>query len=106
MTTKKPQPKTSKDLDAEINKRITILSYLWVLCLIPLLLKTNSKFAQFHAKQGLILFVLSFFIFIPVIGQLLHMVIIVVSVIAAWKVVNGEWWQIPYVYNISKKIKL
>ena len=106
MPTKKSNPKTSKELDAEINKRIAILSYLWVLCLIPLLLRTSSKFAQFHAKQGLILFIISFFTFLPVIGKLLQIVIFVVSVIGILKVLNGEYWQIPYIFNISKKIKL
>ena len=34
-----------------------ILSYLWVLCLIPILLKKDDKLIMFHAKQGLILFI-------------------------------------------------
>jgi len=42
--------------DAEDNKVMGILSYLGFLCLIPYFTKKESPFAQFHAKQGIILF--------------------------------------------------
>src|SRR3989339_630004 len=45
-----------KEQDVEENKTVAALSYAWILCLVPLLGKRNSKFAQFHAKQGLVLF--------------------------------------------------
>ena len=34
-----------------------ILSYLWILCLIPVLMKKEDEFVKFHAKQGLMLFI-------------------------------------------------
>jgi len=43
--------------DIEENKVAAALSYVWILCLVPLFLKKNSKFCQFHAKQGLLLFI-------------------------------------------------
>ena len=45
--------KDQKDINR--NRHIAAASYIWVLCLIPLLFKRESKFAQFHAKQGLLL---------------------------------------------------
>jgi uncharacterized membrane protein len=35
---------------------MAVLSYIGILCLIPLLMKKTSKFAQEHAKQGFVLF--------------------------------------------------
>jgi len=45
-----------KDIDD--NKGMAILSYFGPLCLIPYLSSKDSKFVQFHAKQGLNLFVI------------------------------------------------
>lgn len=44
--------------DIADNKLMAVLSYLWILVLIPLLAAPNSKFARYHAKQGFTLFVL------------------------------------------------
>ncbi|EKD47008.1 MAG: hypothetical protein ACD_66C00259G0004, partial [uncultured bacterium] len=43
--------------DIEDNKVLAALSYIFILCFVPLLLARDSKFAQYHAKQGLVLFV-------------------------------------------------
>lgn len=44
--------------DIETNKGMAIISYLGPLCLIPFLVSKESKFSQYHAKQGLNLFVI------------------------------------------------
>ncbi|MCK5415804.1 hypothetical protein KAI92_00060 [Candidatus Parcubacteria bacterium] len=85
------------------------LSYVWILCLVPLLGNRDSKFAQFHAKQGLVIFALEtvgvLFYWFPLFGQVLALAFLVISVLGAVKAYNGEWWKIPYVYDWSKKIK-
>ena len=103
--------KKAIDKDIEENKLIAALSYIWILCLVPLLLKRDSKFAQFHAKQGLILFIIevfaSFFLmWLPVIGQLVALALLIISVVSFVKALSGEWWKIPYLYEWSKKINL
>jgi uncharacterized membrane protein len=102
------QPGT--DPDVETNKAVAALSYLWILCLIPLLTKKDSKFAQFHAKQGLVLFgielIASIVFWFPVFGQLVSIVLVIVSVIGIIKAYNGEWYKIPYIYDWSQKIKI
>lgn len=104
--TKAKTSKKSEKLDVEINKAVTALSYLWILFLIPLLLKKDSEFAQFHAKQGLTLFILSFLFIIPILGQLLSLVILVVSIVSIVKVLNGEWFKIPFIYDWSQKFNI
>jgi len=97
---------TSNNSDVEKNKGIAVLSYIWILCLVPLLGKKDSEFAQFHAKQGIILFIASLFTFVPFFGQLLMFVVIIISVIGIIKTHNGEKWKIPFIYELSKKINL
>ncbi len=44
--------------DVEDNKLIAAIGYVSILFVLPMFLKKNSKFAQFHAKQGLLLFII------------------------------------------------
>jgi uncharacterized membrane protein len=104
------KPSTADAADAQENKYTAIFSYIYILFLFPLLAKRDSKFCQFHAKQGLVLFVIdiaaSLFAWIPVIGQLMMVALAIVSVIGIIKVLNGEYWKIPYIYDWSAKIKI
>ncbi|MDR2532095.1 MAG: hypothetical protein LBC82_04555 [Oscillospiraceae bacterium] len=45
--------------DIASNKGISLVAY--ILFFIPLIVAPNSKFARFHANQGLIIFILGFF---------------------------------------------
>ena len=96
--------------DVEENKVVAALSYLWILFLVPLLSKKESAFAQFHAKQGLVLCVVwvigSFFFWFPVIGWLAALLVFVVNIMALIKAFSGEAWKIPVVYDLSKKLNI
>lgn len=102
-----PEEKKNASMDADINvnKAVAALSYAWILCLVPLLGKRKSKFAQFHAKQGFILFLISFVSWFPFFGQLFFLALTVVCVMGIIKALNGEWWKVPFIYEWSKKIK-
>ncbi len=43
--------------DAKENKAMAVLAYLGILVLIPILAAPKSKFARFHANQGLVLLI-------------------------------------------------
>lgn len=45
--------------DIEKNRAFAILSYLWILFVVGLIAAPNSKFAKYHANQGLVLFLAS-----------------------------------------------
>ncbi|HSX25063.1 MAG TPA: hypothetical protein VLG69_03805 [Candidatus Andersenbacteria bacterium] len=83
------------------------LSYIWILSIIFLLVKKDNKFIQFHAKQGVVIFAGSFiFGFIPIIGWLLNIVLLVLAImgiIGAWQ---GKWTKLPGVSSIAEQIKL
>lgn len=105
-----PEKNQTNNADIEANKNVAALSYVFILFLVPLLAKRKSKFAQFHAKQGLVLFVVellaSLVSWFPVFGQLLMITLVVVSIIGVVKTLNGEWWKIPFLYDWSKKVNL
>lgn len=95
---------TAKDI--EQNKIIAAIGYFGLLCLIPLLAKKDSPYAQANAKQGVVMAIGWFFSWIPILGWLLALVLFVVMVIAMIKTLSGNMWEIPVIYNLSKKINL
>lgn len=107
-------PKKPIDKDVEDNRLIAAVGYIGILCLIPLFFKKNSKYAQFHGKQGLVLligWVINFLIGVfPIIGWLLALIgtiaLTVLSLIGIVKALNGEYWEMPYLASYAKKIKL
>lgn len=94
---------------------IAALSYIWVLCLIPLLTKRSSEYCQFHAKQGLLLFIGSFVVMvlgmIPILGWLIilplgWLLIIVFSILGIVNALQGKKWEMPYLGKYAAKIHL
>ena len=45
--------------DIELNNRLSLLSYLGVLVLVPLFCVKYSRYARYHANQGLVLFLVN-----------------------------------------------
>ncbi len=97
---------SQKDQDFEENKAITILSYLGILCLVPLLLKKDSRFAKFHAKQGLILTIGWFFVGFPFIGWILWAVLTIFSLWGIVNVLNGKYVALPVIGDLAAKINI
>lgn len=79
--------------DIEKNKAFSILAYLGILCLLPLFLAKDSKFAKFHANQGLILFICEiigvFIGFFPYIGWLDNIVGILCFILMIIGILNA-----------------
>lgn len=105
-------PRVKKDI--EENRLISAIGYIGILCLIPLLLKKDSQFAQFHGRQGLVLvigWVINFLIgIIPILGWILSffgtIALVILSVLGIIKSLNGEYWEAPYVSEYAKKLKI
>ena len=96
--------------DIEDNKMMAAIGYIGILFLVPLLAAKQSKFAQFHAKQGMVLFIVdvavSFIAWIPLVGWALGLAALVVSIYAAVQALNGQYWELPYLGQYAKKINL
>jgi len=112
------QQPTNQNNNIKDDNIIAAIGYIFILCLVPLLLKKDSQFAQFHGKQGLVLtvvaviaWILSMILwFIPVIGWLINLVmfitIIVLAVLGILNALKGEYWEMPVLGEFAKKIKL
>jgi uncharacterized membrane protein len=96
--------------DIEDNKVVAALSYVGILCLIPLLAKKDSKFAQEHGKQGLVMLIAwiigSFVFWIPLVGWALALALFVVDVLAFVKCLTGEFWEIPVLGAYRNKFNI
>jgi uncharacterized membrane protein len=103
-----------EDKEIKEGKLFAILGYLSILCLVPLLLKKDNKFATYHGKQGLILFIwlvaASIVAPIPLLGWVIWIVsailIVALSAIGIIQVLMGKFWKIPYISNIASKISI
>ena len=91
------------------------ISYLGIFCIIPLLFARESAFAQYHAKQGVILAVAGVVLRmvsdvlwrVPFGGALavfLGMLLLVVSIQGIMKALRGEKFDLPYVSEWAAKI--
>lgn len=96
--------------DIRENSFLAAIGYIWILCFIPLFLKRKSKFAQFHAKQGLILFIVEIVgwlvFWIPLIGWLLFLAILVLAIMGIMNALQGVWWEMPYLGKYAKRVNL
>src|SRR3989338_5270808 len=113
-TSSESSPTTPQDPEIQDGKFFAAIGYLSVLCFVPLLLKKGNKFAQFHGKQALVLFILelaaSILKAVPALGDLVFTVAFVVfgilSLIGIVKVLMVEYWEMPVVYEIANRITL
>ena len=102
--------------DLENDKLFGILSYIGILVLVPIFAAKDSRFARFHANQGLVLFlaeiaasiassILGWIPFIRVIGTILGSVVglasLVFAIIGIVNVVNGKAKELPIIGGIT-----
>ena len=93
-------------------KPLTILSYLFILCIIPLVFKRDNSFALHHGKQGLVIFVAEVAVFIIQIifgewflklGMFFFGILSLIGIIS---VLKGQYVKLPIVAEIAEKITL
>ncbi len=103
-----------QNLPSVDERGMAAIGYFWILCLLPLLGKRESAFAQFHGKQGLVLTMVSFIIWlvmwIPLIGWFIGFIgtlgVIAAAVTGILKAWQGEYWEMPILGEYAKKIQL
>src|SRR5438128_409504 len=106
-------PKDLYDKEEILEGKIfALLSYLSILCIIPLIFKKNNLFALQHGKQGLVLFIgeVAVFILHIIVGQwflkLGMFVFEVLSFIGIIAVLQGRYIKLPVVSEIADSIYL
>lgn len=115
-TTQAPQPTVVPMFDkkdVEDHKLIAVLSYISILCLVPLLTKKESKFCQEHGKQGFVLFLFGVAVYVlgmvPVIGWFLiapigSILMLILAIVGIIKVLQGEFWEFPVIGKYRKNV--
>jgi len=123
------KPRESKGASSiDENKLFGILSYISFLCLIPLFVKKDNEFVYFHAKQGLVLFILeiavyilnrivSGFLFISIftlgilqvwglIMTLVNLGLFVLAILGIVNVIQNQKKELPLIGKYAEKIKI
>lgn len=118
-----PPPAPAAGGDSSNRTVMIILSYLWVLSLIPFLVEKEDREVQWHAKHGLVLTGAEFIVWIlllivnialtaifapigclfTILFLVLGLAILVFHVMAMVKGVNGERLTLPYVSEFADR---
>ncbi|MBF0373262.1 MAG: hypothetical protein HQL39_07555 [Alphaproteobacteria bacterium] len=85
------------------------MSYLGILCFVPLMMNKDDEFVHFHAKQGLVLWMWSvlamFALHLPGIGKFLFglssMAVVVLALIGLVSVGFRRNWKLPIISSIA-----
>lgn len=109
-----PEAPPTPDPQIAEGKFFAAIGYISILCFAPLFLKRDNKFAQFHGRQALILFILevaaAMLVVIPFVGEVVFRLALLVfgicSLAGIVKVLMNEYWEMPVIYQISSKITL
>ena len=89
--------------DVEENKDMAALSYAWILSLVVFFTRRQSPFVRFHAKQGIILFILSIiFWMIPFIGKMLELIVLAFCAFGFIAAAQGQWKELPFIGAMAR----
>ena len=101
--------------DVEENKIWAAIGYLGILFLIPLLAKKDSPFAQYHAKQGLVLFIaglivgflsavpfIGWFVLAPI-GGILLLILFIIGLVNS---LGGKTQPLPVIGKYAETLKI
>jgi uncharacterized membrane protein len=91
-------------------KIVAAMSYVGMLCFVPLIFDRKNRFVSFHARQGLVIWLWSILALalspLPF-GRLLFVLsslgIAVLSGIGLASVLAGQRWRLPVVFELSEK---
>ncbi|MFH1837006.1 MAG: hypothetical protein ABH862_02670 [Candidatus Omnitrophota bacterium] len=90
------------------------IAYISVFCLVPVLMKKQDEFIKFHARQGLMLFILEVGIWIvsvlPIFGGIIYtlgmLICGMLSLVAIVQVLMGKKWKMPIIGDWAENLKI
>src|SRR5689334_9450109 len=105
---------TNSQLISQDDKVYAALSYMWILCLLPLLTKRDREYVHWHAKQGFVLFLAEIILFfigmIPILGWIVNffgsIVVLILSVLGIVAALSGRKWEMPIIKDYVNKFNL
>ncbi len=92
-------------------KMYAVLSYVSILCIVPLIFKKNNVFALSHGRQGLVLFVaevatMVISILFPWIFRPFLFVLFALSLWGMVSAIRGQFVDLPVISRIAQKITI
>ncbi|UCG62632.1 MAG: hypothetical protein JSV52_04935 [Candidatus Zixiibacteriota bacterium] len=103
----------SEAFQSEEGRMAAIMAYIPILCFIPLLNMKDNKEAHFHARQGVLLFlieVLAIIFLIPGISNFVFKAVLIVavalSVVGIYFALQGKNFKLPVIGDLADKAKL
>lgn len=108
------QPKTPRlGFQSEEGRMAAILAYIPILCFVPLLNMKDNPEARFHAKQGVLLFLVELVAVLFLIDgvsdfvfKAILVVAIALSVVGIYFALQGKPYKLPFIGDIADKSKL
>ena len=102
-----------ESFQSEEGRMAAIMSYIPILCFIPLLNMKENKEAHFHARQGVILFLIEVLAIIFLIDGIskfvfkaLLIVAVALSVVGIYFALQGKNYKLPIIGDFADKAKL
>ncbi|MBF0471715.1 MAG: hypothetical protein HQL48_10125 [Gammaproteobacteria bacterium] len=91
---------------------MALMSYLGVLVFVPLVMNRDDQYVNFHARQGLVIWIIGivaiFVLYLPGLGKLLFsflaMMVMIYSFIGIISVLFTKAWKLPIIYDLSTKL--
>lgn len=110
----KKTDRLSPEFDTQEDRLFAAIGYLGILCLVPLLLKKESAFAQHHGKQGLVILIVWLALWvgmiIPILGQIVWTLgsigLLILIILGMVNALQGRRWDMPIFAKYAKQLKL
>ncbi|MBD3403303.1 hypothetical protein GF420_10445 [candidate division GN15 bacterium] len=101
------------DLRTDEGRLAAIMSYIPLLCFVPLLSMKENKEARFHARQGLVLFIIELvavLFLLPGVSSLIFRVVLIaaagLSIAGIYFALQGKNYKLPIIGDLAEKSKL
>lgn len=94
------------------SKVMAAMSYLGILCLVPLIMNRQDPYVRFHARQGVILWMIEvlaiYTLLLPAFGKIFFkfasFTCVILSIIGLVAVLLGRAWKFPYVGDWAERL--
>lgn len=106
-----PQDSLNNMTGLDESRLYAAMSYLYVLVIVPWLLRRRDPFVNWHVRQGLIVLAVSVAALIlaawwPTAGSLLFFAVLIADVVALVMAMQGRRWRIPLLSMLAGKFRV
>lgn len=89
--------------DVADHKLLAAAGYLWAASVVLYVWKKDSPFVRFHARQGVVLFLLSIIAYVlPFVGRPLQLLTLVVMAVGFYNAYQGTWRELPIIGALAR----